>query len=284
MRHYGEVAKIAPDPLLSAMMDDCLKKGLDMTEGGAKYIFYAPLVTGIANCVDSLEAIRKLVFEEGQITLGELVEATRQNFEGREPLRQMLMNRAPKYGNDIERVDALVERVLRDIVARRDYWQERYPRFRFPVGIGTFESYARFGNRVGASADGRLSQETLSSNYSPSVGMDRSGPTAAIRSSVFPPSVLKYVCGCPLDLQINSNEAAGDSGVERLQALIRSFLDLNGNILTITGVSEELLRDAQKHPERHRGLRVRLGGLSAYFVALPPKHQAIMIERVKHGV
>lgn len=284
LKHYGAVFKIAPDPLLSSMMDDCMEKGLDLTQGGARYIFYSPLLTGLSNCVDSLVAIRKFVFEERRLKLGEIAQATARNFEGQEALRQLLINRAPKYGNDLKEADELVERILRDVVARRDYWQEKFPRFRFPLGIGTFESYARFGNRVGASADGRLSQETLSSNYSPSVGMDKSGPTAAIRSATFPPSLFKYVCGCPLDLQINANETAGETGVTRLAALIKSFLDLGGNILTITGVSEELLRDAQKHPDRHRGLRVRLGGLSAYFIALPPKHQEIMIERVKHGL
>jgi pyruvate-formate lyase len=151
------------------------------------------------------------------------------------------------------------------------------------LAIGTFENYARFGHNVGATPDGRLSQEPIGSNYSPALGMDRSGPTAAMKS-VVSSDLLPYCGGCPLDIQVNSNEVEGQSGLARMVGLVKSFFDLGGVILTITGVSEEMLRDAQEHPERHRGLRVRLGGLSAYFIALPKKQQEIMIARVKHKI
>lgn len=283
LKYYGQVFNIAPSPLLSSMMDDCVEKGLDLTQGGAKYIFHAPVVTGLANCVDSLAAIKKLVYEEKAVKMQELIDALKTNFEGREPLRQMLINRAPKFGNDIEYVDQLAKRLLDDAAAKVKQRQEEIDWMYFPMAIGTFESYARFGNTVGASADGRLAKETLSSNYSPSVGMDKSGPTAAIKSIIYP-DLLPYCNGAPLDLQINANEVTGEAGVQRIVALIKAFQELGGNIMTLTGVSEELLRDAQVNPEKHRSLRVRLGGLSAYFIALPKKHQEIMIQRVKHGI
>lgn len=283
LKYYGQVFNIAPSPLLSSMMDDCVEKGLDLTQGGAKYILHAPIITGLANCVDSLAAIKKLVYEEKAVEMQELLDALKSNFEGKEPLRQMLINRAPKFGNDIEYVDQLAKRVLADAAVRVKVRQEEIDWMYFPMAIGTFESYARFGNTVGASADGRLACETLSSNYSPAVGMDKSGPTAAIKSVVYP-DLLPYCNGSPLDLQINSNEVTGEAGIQRIVALIKAFQELGGNIMTLTGVSEELLREAQANPEKHRSLRVRLGGLSAYFIALSKEHQEIMIQRVKHGV
>lgn len=283
MKYLFDSHEIAPDPLMSIMMDDCIDKGLDLTNGGTRYIFFVPVVTGIANCADSLAAIKKLVYEEKRITMDALLHAIETNFEGNEPLRQMLLNRVPKFGNDEPYVDDICSQLLSEIADRTKELQKEFENVYFPLAIGTFENMARFGHNCGASADGRLYQESVGSNYAPAVGMDTSGPTAVIKS-ITHADLLPYINGCPLDIQINSNEVAGEAGVKRIEALIRSFLDLGGIILTITGVSEELLKDAKLHPENHRGLRVRLGGLSAYFIALPEDVQDIMIKRTKHGM
>ena len=148
--------------------------------------------------------------------------------------------------------------------------------------IGTFENYARFGHNVGATPDGRLSQETISSNYSPAIGLDLNGPTAAIKTAT-KAELYKFVTGCPLDMQINSNEVEGDAGVTRMVGLMKSFCDLGGHIMTMTGVSREMLEDAQQNPMKHQGLRVRMGGLSAYFIQLSKEMQDTMIKRVKHS-
>lgn len=267
------------------MMDDCVENGLDLTNGGAKYRIYSLVITGLANCVDSLVAVKSLVYEEGRVSMERLVGALKTNYQGQESLRQMLLNRAPKFGNEMSYADEMASRLLRDI---RDIYREAFEakkddRLIPMLAIGTFENYARFGHNVGATPDGRLSQESIGSNYSPALGMDRSGPTAAMKL-ITSADLLPYCGGCPLDIQVNSNEVEGESGLSRMVALMKSFFDLGGVILTITGVSEEMLKDAQVHPERHRGLRVRLGGLSAYFIALPKKQQEIMITRVKHRV
>ena len=280
---YGVQATIAPDPMLSIFMDDCIEKGRDIANGGARYLIYPPVINGIANTTDSLVAIKKLVFEDKLFTMQELVEAMKNNFEGKEPMRQQLIAWAPKFGNDDDYADEVAIRMLKDVAAHIKARQAKYPWIMTPPALGTFEHYMRFGLRCGASADGRLARETLSTNYSPSVGRDTSGPTAAVLSHV-KADLLPFVSGCPLDIQINSNEVSGEAGIERLTGLIRSFMDLGGLIFTITGVSEDILRDAQAHPKDHKGLRVRLGGFSGYFVALPPKHQEIMINRIKHGV
>ena len=268
---------------MSTIFDDCIEKGLDLTNGGAVYTFFSPIVTGLANCVDSLASIKKLVYEEKVITMKELIEAIRTNFEGREPLRQMLINKVPKFGNDDPYVDEIASRVLREIAEATKEIGKTAEGLYMPLAIGTFENFARFGHNIGASADGRLYQDAIGANYSPSIGMDKKGPTAVILS-ISHANLLPYVNGCPLDIQINSNEVEGEAGVARIAALITSFLELGGVILTITGVSEEMLRDAQQNPEKHKGLRVRLGGLSAYFIALPPNVQEIIIRRTRHSV
>lgn len=280
---YGVHNTIAPDPMLSVFIDDCVETGLDITNGGAKYMMYPPIIAGMANTVDSLAAIKKLVFEEKRYTMNQIIDATDANFEGNEEMRRMLMSWAPKFGNDEEYVDELMVRILRDTAAFVRELQKEDQRMMIPLALGTFEHYAQFGSRCGASPDGRLAGETISSNYSPSVGCDKSGPTAAVLSCVSS-DLMPYFGGCPLDIQMNPNETAGSGGIKRLGGLIRSFMELGGIILTITGVSEEMLRSAQENPEKHKGLRVRIGGYSGYFVALPPMHQEIMINRVKHGI
>ncbi len=280
---YGVHSTIAPDPMLSIFIDDCIENGLDITNGGARYMMYPPIISGMANTVDSLAAIRKFVFEENKFTMKQIINATSENFKGYEVLRETLASRGLKFGNDDNYADELMIRILGDLAAYVKDLQAEDPKMMLPLALGTFEHYAKLGGRCGASPDGRSAETTISSNYSPSVGCDTNGPTAAILSCT-KPDLLPYFGGCPLDIQINANEAAGDEGIQRLTGIIRSFMELGGNILTVTGVSEEMMRNAQKQPEAYKGLRVRIGGYSGYFVALPKMHQDIMIKRVKHGI
>jgi formate C-acetyltransferase len=153
---------------------------------------------------------------------------------------------------------------------------------KFPVGIGTFENYAVLGRGIAASADGRTAGDQLAPNYSPNPGVDVKGPTAVIKS-ITKPILLKYYSGCPLDLSINSNEFEGEAGVDRLNGLIKSFCDLGGQILTVTSTNVEDLKDAKNNPEAHKDLRVRMGGLSAYFIAMSPVQQDNIIKRFNKG-
>ncbi|MDY0041290.1 MAG: pyruvate formate lyase family protein [Desulforhabdus sp.] len=280
IKYYGEVAKIAPDPLLSAMMDDCIERGKPFSNGGAKYVIHGLIIAGLSNCVDSLASIKKLVFEQQVISMNELLRALETNFEGNERLRQLLINEAPKFGNDDDYVDTIAVRILDDAAARVMEHQKNLDWLYIPLGIGTFENYLRFGLVVGASADGRRAQESVSSNYSPSISVGKNGPTAAICSST-KANLLAYCNGCPLDIYLNPNEVRGEDGINRVSALIKSFMELGGVILTITGVNSAMLQEARTKPDLYRGLRVRLGGFSAYFTALPEKHQEIMIDKMR---
>lgn len=284
VEYYHDRYKIAPSPLLSSMMHDCVEKGMDLSLDGCKYNLYSFIVTGIANFTDSMLVIKRLVFEENRLTLGRVAELCRTNFAGEEALRQEIINKLPKVGNDNEEVDELMVKILNDCYncVMRKQQEGKAGALKLCCGIGTFENYARFGHNVGATPDGRLSQEAISSNYSPAIGLDLNGPTAAIKTAT-KAELYKFVTGCPLDMQINSNEVEGDAGITRMVGLMKSFCDLGGHIMTMTGVSREMLEDAQQNPMKHQGLRVRMGGLSAYFIQLSKEMQDTMIKRVKHS-
>jgi len=278
LENFGLSYMIAPDPLMSSIMLDCVEKGKDLTQDGARYIFHLILITGLANTVDSLAVIKKLIYDEKSITMDELIQALKSNWKGHERLRARVLNKVSKFGNDDDYVDSIAIQLLKDFEDGVVEWNKKQNIVRFPVGIGTFENYAVLGKEIGASPDGRYFGDPLATNYSPNPGADMNGPTAVIRS-VTKPELLKYYCGCPLDVSVNSNEFAGEVGIERMKGLIKTFCDLGGQILTINSMNVEELKDAKVHPERYRSLRIRLGGLSAYFIALAPVQQDNIIKR-----
>lgn len=281
LKYYDEVYKIAPVPFLSGIMRDCLENGRDMTQKGARYRLYSPLVTGYSHCIDSLAVIKKVVFEERRTTVGKLTEILAKNWEGEEQLRQYCLNKVPKYGNDDDYVDQIGVRFLTWFCDYLDEWNKKLEWIIMAPGIGTFENYPRLGYVCGASPDGRPAQAPISSNYSPSFGVDRNGPTAVIRSATkF--DLGRVNDGCPVDLRINFGGTEEESR-NILLAFIRSFLRYGGNILTISKVSTETLKEAQLKPEQYASLRVRLGGLTAYFVQLCKTQQDEFIKRTEHG-
>lgn len=278
LENFGLSYMIAPDPLFSSITHDCVKKGRDISQDGARYIFHLILATGLADTVDALAAIKKMVFEDKKVTMAELLDALKNNWKGAEKLRAMLMNAVPKFGNDNDYVDEIAVRLLHDFETRVVSWREKQDRLMFSCGIGTFENYAVLGRDIGASANGRCFGDALAPNYSPVAGQDVEGPTAAIKS-ITKPDLLRFYCGTPLDIAVNSNEFVGEAGIARMSDLIRSFCDLGGQILTITSTNVEDLKDAKIHPENHKSLRVRMGGLSAYFIAMAPAQQDNIIKR-----
>ena len=153
----------------------------------------------------------------------------------------------------------------------------------FPCSIGTFSWIISIGKRIGASADGRMKADPIAANLSPVPGSDTSGPTAAI-NSYLKINTKDMAAGSPIDLRINRNSIEGKEGNKRLANIIKTFLDLDGNMITLTVTSAEELRKAMEEPEKYRSLRVRMGGWSAYFVLLSREHQLIHLKRVEHGI
>ena len=149
--------------------------------------------------------------------------------------------------------------------------------------MGTFSWYTSIGTEVGASCDGRFAGEPITPNFSPNFGMDLNGPTAAVKSYV-QMAMTDLAAGAPLDLRFSAGSLRGEAGAARLAAFIQAFIALGGNILTITVADAEELRRAMLEPEKYRGLRVRMGGWTAYFVALSREQQLLHIRKVEHGL
>lgn len=280
-------SSISPSCLLSTIMDDCIARGKDIFTGGSHYTFYGLYITGFSHCVDSLAAIKKLVYEEKRVSMEELTEAIRTDYAGKEPLRQMMINDAPKYGNDDKYVDDIAKKFMADFAAwakKRNTYDDiknsAEPGFTISCANGTFEHYHHFGRDCGASADGRHYMDTFASNYSPSLGADKNGPTAVIKSATHV-NTKEFYSGGPVDIAISGDEFEGPKGPDRMSGLIESFCKLGGALMTLQCMNPDVLRDAQVHPENHKNLRVRLGGLNAYFIALPKAQQDIIIRRAK---
>lgn len=283
LENLGMSEMIAPDPLMSTIMDGCIEKGRDMTAAGIlPYTFHLLLITGLSNVVDSLCAIKKLVYEDRVATLEDFKNAIESDWQSNGELRLIALNKAPKYGNDNDYADDMLARVMQDFENSCVAWRVKQDALKIPVGIGTFENYAALGRNLSASPDGRGSGEALAPNYSPTPGVDVNGPTAVIKSATRP-DLMRYFCGCPLDISLNANEYLGEAGVTRMEGIIKSFCDLGGQIATITTTSVEELQDAVVHPEKHKNLKVRMGGLSAYFIAMSAVQQQNIIRRFAKG-
>jgi pyruvate-formate lyase len=282
LENFGLSFMIAPDPLFSSICDNCIEKGRDISQDGARYIFHLILVTGLSNTVDSLATVKKLVYEDRIIKMEDLIQALRDNWKGHERMRALVRNMVPKFGNDEDYVDSIAVRLLKDFEDRVGTWRHKQDTMMFPVGIGTFENYAVLGRDIGASPDGRGFGEQLAPNYTPTPGVDVNGPTAIFKS-ISKPELLRYYCGTPVDIAENAGDYQGPEGLERFKSLLKSFSAMGGQILTVTATSAEELRDAKVNPEMHQNLRVRMGGLSAYFIAMSPVQQENIIKRFVKG-
>jgi pyruvate-formate lyase len=269
---------IAPVPLLSALIDGAIESRRDMTAGGSKFRTFGMLAESAAYAIDSLTAIKTMIFEEKQASMADLCDALDANFEGYAHLRKKLMT-APKYGNDNEQADCVGRDVIdafTAIVAR--HAEAHKSLVRFPCGVATFSWYIGIGEGLGASPDGRLSGEPVSSNFSPALGRDLEGiPSAILSYSKMHHD--KLPAGGPLDLRLARKLVEGDEGIERMAALVRSFVDTGGSMMTLTVVDTEELRAAQREPENYRSLRVRMGGWCAYFTMLSREQQDHHIRR-----
>ena len=273
-----ERSMYAPVPLLSALVDGSVESGRDMTAGGAKYRTFGMLAESAAHAIDSLVAIKTRVFDEQRISMSELCAALDTDYEGYADVRR-LMESAPKYGNDDDRADAIGREVIRlfsGLVQR--HARSHHGEMRFPCGVATFSWYIGIGEGLGPSPDGRRSGEPVASNFSPALGRDMAG---------IPPAIVSYgkmsheslAAGGPLDLRISGRLVRGEEGTTRMAGLVRGFVDTGGSMMTLTVADVEELREAQKDPERHESLRVRMGGWSAYFTMLSREQQNHHIRR-----
>ncbi|NLG48515.1 MAG: hypothetical protein GX552_00210 [Chloroflexi bacterium] len=267
-------------PLLSCFVNDCLARGRDIDQGGARHNWVEPSFVGLANLVDALTVIRQYVFEEQSMTLAELAEKLRQNYEGREDLRLKLLHQAPKYGNDDDMVDELAVRITQSIV--RHVRQHRtYLGGAYHPGFFCWIMHEQLGRVTTASPDGRLAGAALGDGSGPAQGRERRGPTAAILSSTKWDHT-PMLGGIAVNLKFTRSGRQADF-VDGLRSLVETFMRRGGFELQVNVVDRDTLLAAQAHPEQYRDLVVRIGGYSDYFVGLSPQMQAEIIQRTEHG-
>jgi formate C-acetyltransferase len=275
-------AEQRPVPLASSGTDDCLTRGLDVTAGGALYNFTGVQGVGLATVADSLAAIDWLVFQKGRVTIEELLAALDSDFADQEPLRQMLLNRAPKYGNDDDNADRF-SRLVAEIYCRA---VERHQNFRggwYSPGLYSVTTHVAFGLMVGATPDGRHAGQPLSQGISPAHGRDRSGPTAALKSAAKLDHTL-VSNGLALIQMLSLGAAARENAANLLGGLLEAYFGLGGQELQWNLVDRATLIAAQENPEAYRGLVVRVAGYSALFTDLNRVVQDELIARTEHAV
>lgn len=277
--------EFAPVPLLSCFIDNCLEKGEDITNGGAKYNFSGVQGIGIANLSDSLYALKKIVFEENRISFNELIEALESNFEGEkyEKLRIRLINKYDKYGNDNDEVDNIGSDILR-------YYSKTVEKYTTPrggiftPGSYTVSAHVPLGEAVGATPDGRKNKEQLADGgLSPMVGRDMLGPTAVLKSVSKLDNYLT-TNGSLLNVKFNPKTLEGEDGINKLSNFLLAFMKLKIQHVQFNVVSVDTLKKAQANPKDYKGLVVRVAGYSAFFTELSKEIQNDIIRRTEHSL
>ena len=269
---------VNPVPLLSGTFDSCVEKGRDISDAGAVYNTTGCVASYFADVVDSLEAVRYLVYEKKLCTLSELDQILKDNWQGHEKLRAKVLREPAKWGNNDPRTDALGKEIasfVSDLL------------FHLPNGRGGFFYPALFGQMVvengeefGAFPSGRLAKEPLSKNMCSAIGMDRNGITA-LMESVLKVDMRQFPNGTCLDIMLHPTSVKGEEGLKILVSLIRSFIAHGGSGIQFNIFDAAILRDAQKHPEKYENLQVRVCGWNVRFTDLAPEAQETFIRQAE---
>lgn len=272
-------AEYLPAPFLSLLIDDCIAKGMDYHEGGARYNTSYIQGVGLGTATDALTSLKYNIFDKKTISMGELLKALKTNFKGQEILRQRLLNKTPKYGNDDDYADTVMEAIF-DIYFEAIDGRPNSKGGFYHINLLPTTVHIYFGKVTGATPDGRKAREPLSEGVSPVQGADKHGPTAVIKSVARIDHI--RTGGTLLNQKFTPHLLATEEGLSNLVHLIRSFFKMGGHHVQFNVVSAETLREAQMFPERYRNLIVRVAGFSDYFVDLSADLQNEIIQRTEH--
>jgi pyruvate formate-lyase/glycerol dehydratase family glycyl radical enzyme len=272
-------AKYLPVPFLSLLIDDCVVTGKDYHDGGARYNTTYIQGVGLGTMADALTAIKHQVFDERTLTMEQLLSALRDDFQGCERVRLLLLNKTPKYGNDNDEADRMMVMVFNSyhdaIDGRNNTRGGKYHVNLLPTTVHVY-----FGSVVGATPDGRVAGRPLSEGVSPVQGADRRGPTAVLKSVAKMDHV--RTGGTLLNQKFSPQLLEGDRDLEKFVGLIRTYFKLDGHHVQCNVVDAATLRAAQEHPTEHRDLIVRVAGYSDYFCDLGQPLQDEIIARTEH--
>lgn len=275
-------ARWEPVPYMSGVIGGCLESGKDSAAGGARHNYLTVEGIALATAADSLAAIEKLVFEQKLVSMAELRQALLANYEGYENLRQTLLNKAPKYGNDDDRADRIAREVSR-------FWTEEAARHTAPTGKRyrggylSWNYWIAYAPTTAATPDGRKKGQFLSNAVCPVNGADRLGPTAVIKS-VGKLGLESAPNGASHTMSFSPSLLREAEHRAKLMALLRAYGKVGGTCLQVNVIDAATLREAQKHPDEYRNLLVRVTGYNAYFVGLGKEIQDEIIARESHAL
>ena len=267
-------------PLASCVIGDCLQRGLDFDRGGARYNWVENSFVGLANLVDSMMAVRKLVFEERRLTTAEFVDALKADFEGHDKLLARIRNTLPRYGTDNDEADALAvewAEFIEDTSMSNTVGGNPYV-----PGFFCWIMHGEFGSRMGATPDGRKAGVALADGAGAAQGRESAGPTASILSTT-KWNHRSVIGGLVHNVKLSSSSLRTDADLAALRALIETYLRRGGFEIQVNVVGADVLRDAQAHPDQHADLLVRVAGYSDYFTNLNTVLQEEVIARTEHG-
>ena len=267
-----------PVPFLSVIIDDCIKEGKDYNAGGARYNTSYIQGVGIGNITDALTSIKYNVFDKKKLTMGELLAAVKDNFEGHEDILHLVKNKTPKYGND----DDYADEIMKDVF--NAYYNEVTGRPNGKCGVHRINMlpttcHVYFGSVIGATPDGRKANTPLADGISPSKGADKNGPTGVIKSAAKMDHVITG--GTLLNQKFTPSVVQGEEGLDSLAHLVRSYFKMDGHHIQFNIISKETLIEAQNNPEEYKNLIVRVAGYSDYFGNLDKALQDEIIARTE---
>jgi formate C-acetyltransferase len=269
-----------PAPFLSLLIDDCIVTGRDYHDGGARYNTSYIQGVGLGTLTDAVTAVRHHVFDRKTTSMEALLAALADDFQGNEPLRQLLLQKTPKYGNDDDYADEVMIRLFNLYFEAVD-GRSNTKGGEYHINLLPTTVHVYFGSVIGATPDGRRAGRPLSEGISPVQGADRCGPTAVLRSA----SKMDHVRtgGTLLNQKFTPQLLATNEGLEKLVQLIRTYFKLDGHHVQFNVVDAATLRAAQENPQEYRGLIVRVAGYSDYFCDLTRSLQDEIILRTEHG-
>jgi len=284
------LSEMVPNAFCSVFVRDCLVRGKHINEGGAIYDMTSGALVGLPNIGNAFAALKKLVYEDKVLTGKQIKKALEDNYEGKDgtEIQKIILNRAPKYGEDIDYVDNLTKTAVQkyiDIIP--DFKNMRYKMG--PIGGNYYPSTVTIsanvaaGMSIGATPDGRKAFEPTADGVSPFRGTGGKGLTAIIQSVCKLPTV-EMTGGQLLNLRVTNSSIKTEIGLKKLLALIQTLFDMEGWHVQINCVSTKMLKDAVKHPENYKDLVVRVAGYSALFVSLDPVLQKDIIKRMEYDV
>ena len=270
------------NPLLSCFVDACLERGVDIENGGARYNWIMPSFVGVANLVDSLYAVKDIVFDKKEMSIGEFKKIVDADFEGNEALRLRLLNSIPKYGNDNDEVDKYFSLIIEHIIAECKKYNGIHSNALLIPSVFCWIMHEQFGKETGATPDGRHAGFPLGDGSGPCQGREMKGPTASILSST-KWDHHKLIGGVAVNMKF-SKKSLGATSTATMMTLIKTYLQRGGFEMQINVIDKDVLERAVMSPEEYRDLVVRIGGYSDYFVTLSHEMQQEVILRTTHEI